>query len=228
VKLDGGDFDVRSIDFRWIPQGDGVIRIVKLVFVDAAARNAVPVKTSDLWVSDVSRWKEFGRHGDIAVYENLRAMPRAWIVPETISLADGDVKQAIKTSRLPDGRSFDPAAMALLEEPLGFRTAADPDARAWVVQDRGPALTVQTSSRQPAFLVLGDFYYPGWTVSINGRPGRIFQTNYIQRGVLLPAGQNVVRFEFRPLAFYAGLGVSGAGALLALLAALAARARGVL
>lgn len=228
VTFAGGDLDVRSIDFHWIPQSEGVIRIVKLVFVDTAAQKAVPVETADLWVSDLSRWKEFDRHNEIAVYENLRAMPRAWIVPETVSLAAGDVKQAIKTSRLPNGRSFDPAAMALIEEPLGFRAAADPEARAWVVQDRGAALDVQTSSRQPAFLVLGDFYHAGWTVSINGRPGRVFQTNYIQRGVLLAAGQNFVHFEFRPSMFYAGLGVSGAGVLLSLLAALAARARGML
>ena len=106
---------------------------------------------------------------------------------------------------------LDPAAMALVAEPPAFRASANPEAGVWVVQDRGLALDVQTSNRQPGFLVLGDFYHPGWTVTINGHPGRIFQTNYIQRGVLLPAGQNFVHFAFRPTSFYAGLGVSGAG-----------------
>ncbi|HVP49153.1 MAG TPA: YfhO family protein, partial [Bryobacteraceae bacterium] len=102
------------------------------------------------------------------------------------------------------------------------------EARARVVQDRGAVLDVQTSNRQPAFLVLGDLYSPGWTVSINGQPGRILQTNYIQRGVVLPAGQNFVHFAFRPPRFYAGLCVSGAGVLLCILAAFVARTRGVL
>ncbi|HVP49152.1 MAG TPA: hypothetical protein VMT32_21310 [Bryobacteraceae bacterium] len=228
VKFSGGDLDVQSIDYRWLPQTEGVIRIVKLVFLNTTAHQVTSVEPTNLWVDDPSRWKEFDRHGDTVVYENLRAMPRAWMVPETVSLAAGDVKRAIKTSRLPDGRSFDPAAMALIEEPLAFRTAADPEARAWVMQDRGSTVDLQTSNRQPGFLVLGDFYHSDWTVSINGRPGRIFQTNYIQRGVLLPAGQNFVHFAFRPTSFYAGLGVSGAGVLLSVLAAFVARARGML
>ena len=228
VKFSGGDLDVRSIDFRWLPPSNGVISIAKMVFIDTAAQKVTPVEATDLWVGDPSRWKEFDRHGDTVVYENLRAMPRAWIVPETVSLAAGDVKHAIKTSRLPGGRSFDPASMALIEEPLGFRADADPQAGAWVVEDAGSVLDVQTTNRQPAFLVLGDLYHPGWKVSINGRPDRIFQTNYIQRGVLLPAGKNFVRFKFQPSSFYAGLGLSGAGVLLSLLLALAARARGTL
>jgi len=228
VKFSGGDLDIQSIDYRWLPQSQGIIRIAKLVFLDTAAQTTLPVTAADPWLGDTSRWKEFDRHGDIVVYENLRAMPRAWIVPETVSLAAGDVKRAIKTTRLPDGRSFDPAATALVEEPLAFRAIADPEARVRVVQDRGAVLDVQTSSRQPAFLVLGDLYSPGWTVSINGQPGRIFQTNYIQRGVLLPAGQNFVHFAFRPPRFYAGLCVSGAGVLLCILAAFVARTRGVL
>jgi hypothetical protein len=225
LNLPGGDLDVQSIDYRWLPQSQGSICILKLVFLDTPAQTATPVKATDLWVSDSSRWRQFDRHGNTLVYENLRAMPRAWMAPETVSLAPGDVKRAIKTSRLPDGRSFDPAAMALLEQPLGFRAAADPEARARVVQDRGSVLDVQTSNRQPAFLVLGDLYSPGWTVSINGHPGRIFQTNYIQRGVLLPAGENFIHFAFRPTSFYAGVGVSSAGILLSVVAALAARAR---
>ena len=33
-------------------------------------------------------------------------MPRAWLVPELVSLAPGEVLRSIKTSQLPDGRGF--------------------------------------------------------------------------------------------------------------------------
>src|SRR5215471_2921272 len=120
-------------------------------------------------------------------------MPRAWMVPETISLSADAVARVIRTSRLPDGRIYEPAGMALIEEPLGFRAEPDVDGRAWVTEDRDTILQVQTISRQPSFLVLGDFYFPGWTAFVNGRQAPIMRTNYVQRGVLLPAGQNFVR-----------------------------------
>jgi hypothetical protein len=228
LQFPGGAMDVHSVAFRWLPKSEGVARIVKLVFIDAATNKADAVRQMDLWVGDHSRWKRFQRTDGILVYENLRAMRRAWLTPETLSLASESIRQAIKTSRLPDGRIYDPSALALLEEPLGFHSTPDPEAGAWVTEDRNGILDVQTSSRQPAFLVLADLYFPGWTVSLNGRPGRIFQANYIQRGVLLPAGQNFVHFEFRPRSFYAGLGVSAAGVLLSVVAAFIARLRGVL
>lgn len=217
--------DIEALQFRWLPKGEGVVRISKLVVFKNNGR-AEAVGSADAWASDDSRWKEFARSGATTVYENLRARPRAWIAAETVSLAPADVKRAIQTSTLPDGREYDPAAMALIEEPLGFRSAPDPEARAWVVEDRKTALDVQTNNRDPGFLVLADLYYPGWKATINGRPARIFQTNYIQRGVLLPAGQNFVRFEFRPASLYAGFGISAAGLLLGIAAAVAARRKG--
>jgi uncharacterized membrane protein YfhO len=57
-------------------------------------------------------------------------------------------------------------------------------------------------------VVLGDAYYPGWKVLVNGNPAPLFVANYIQRGVFLPAGRNVVRMDFRPVVFYAGVGIS--------------------
>jgi hypothetical protein len=217
--------DIAALQFRWLPEGEGMVRILKLVLLKDDGRTEA-VGSADAWAGDASRWKEFARSGATAVYENLHARPRAWLVPETVSLPAADVKRAIQTSTLPDGRPYDPAATALIEEPLGFRSALDAEAKAWVVEDRKTALDVRTVSGRPSFLVLGDLYHPDWKVTINGRPGRVFQTNYIQRGVLLPAGQNLVRFEFHPASLYAGFGISAAGLLLGIAAAVAARRKG--
>jgi len=228
AELSGGLSDVRSVDYRWVPQGEGVIRIVKLVFIDRASKKTDAVRASDQWVSDTTRWRRVRQNGAIQVYENLRAMPRAWLVPETISLSADAVAQAIRTSRLPDGRTYEPAGMALIEEPLGFRAQPDAYGRAWITEDRDTILQVQTINRQPSFLVLGDFYFPGWTAVVNGRPVPILRTNYVQRGILLPAGQNFVRFAFRPSSLYAGIGISVFGMLIASTVALVGRMRGLL
>jgi hypothetical protein len=226
VNLPEGAMDVQSLDFEWLPKTVGVIRVIGLVFSGGAKTEAV--QPMDIQLGDASIWKEFRRDRRVIVYENLRAQPRSWIVPETLSLDAADIKQAIQTSTLPDGRPYDPRAVALIEEPLGLQSPKDPEASAHVIAYANTSLDIQTINRQPAFLVLADLYYPGWLASVNGTPSRIFQTNYVQRGVLLPAGRNRVHFVFRPLSFYIGLGVSSAGVGLSILAALLALKRGIL
>ena len=73
---------------------------------------------------------------------------------------------------------------------------------------------METASSSSAFLVLSDVYYPGWKATIDGKPTHIFKTNYILRGVQLPPGKHVVRFEFKPLSFHLGLGISTASVAL--------------
>src|SRR5262249_17880313 len=121
---------------------------------------------------------------------------------------------ALQTSRLPDGRPLDPARVALVEEPVASLGEC-PDSSARVAQLRAgdTRFEVHTTSVAPAFLVVSDAYYPGWKATSNGQPASILRTNYLLRGVWLPAGANVTVFEFRPWSFYAG----AAGSLVALL-----------
>ena len=100
--------------------------------------------------------------------------------------------------------------MALVEEPLIFKAKEkDLNARVHFVKSTGTSIEVQASSKAPSFLVLSDVYYPGWEASIDGEKTHIFQTNYVLRGVRLPAGRHTVRFEYRPLSFYLGATTSG-------------------
>jgi uncharacterized membrane protein YfhO len=42
-------------------------------------------------------------------------------------------------------------------------------------------------------------YYPkGWTVKIDDKPGKILQTNFVLRGVVVPKGKHTVTFNFEP------------------------------
>ena len=56
------------------------------------------------------------------IVENLAARPRAWLVPEVITLDDQDGLSAIRTSQRPDGSRFDPAATAFVPPEVGRRT----------------------------------------------------------------------------------------------------------
>jgi uncharacterized membrane protein YfhO len=60
-------------------------------------------------------------------------------------------------------------------------------------------VSLDVDTDRNSIVVLHDIYYPGWEVTIDGKPGRIFRTNLLFRGVEVPAGHHQVEFRFRPL-----------------------------
>lgn len=66
--------------------------------------------------------------------------------------------------------------------------------------------------------VFSDIYYPaGWVSYIDGARSNYFRTNYVLRGMLLPPGNHVVRFEFKPSSYYTGNKVSLISSILLIL-----------
>src|SRR5262249_33465782 len=149
------------------------------------------------------------------IFENLRARPRAWLVPEVLNLKATEAFTAVRTSRLPDGRAFDAARLALVEEPLTFKADQfDQTATADIARVSSSDMEVRVASKSPAFLVTSDVSYPGWRVTIDGAPAQLYQTDYALRGVPVPAGSHVVHFEFAPRPFHHGMATSAISLLL--------------
>ncbi len=67
-----------------------------------------------------------------------------------------------------------------------------------------------------AFLYLSDTYYPGWRAYVDGKETKIYRANLAFRAVQVPAGNHRVEFRYVPLSFYAGLGLTVLGIVLAL------------
>jgi uncharacterized membrane protein YfhO len=55
---------------------------------------------------------------------------------------------------------------------------------------------------------LSDVFYPGWQATIDGKATKIYQTNYVQRGVQVPAGEHVVEYRFEPMSFKLGASIT--------------------
>src|SRR5262249_18350246 len=85
-----------------------------------------------------------------------------------------------------------------------------------------PDLVELTASlERPGIVVLADVDYPGWDLTLDGRPAQIYRVNRAIRGAAMPRCEHRLAYTFRPLSFRVGLAVSCAG--LAGLAALALR-----
>jgi hypothetical protein len=76
----------------------------------------------------------------------------------------------------------------------------------------------------PGLVVLADVYYPGWELTIDGKPAPIYAVNRLMRGAAAPAGAHRLVYSYAPRSFAVGRLVSVLGLfVLALLAAVFAR-----
>src|SRR5260370_10342156 len=163
LKLDGVK-EIKSVAFEWVG-GPGAIILDKLSLIDEPAGISSPI---DPALMDSNAWRLAEETEGARVYENLRAMPRAWLAPEVMNVNPNQSLDAINTGRLPGGRDFDPAQTALIEAPLALNSPDDDSkASANIASLSATRMEVRTKSTRAGFLVTTDAYYPRWRASIH-------------------------------------------------------------
>lgn len=182
------------------------INIRKLSFWNRQQDSSYQVLAPMAALTDKHRWRKSDEFEDTIVFENRSARPRAWLVHQVVS-TDRPL-DIIKSSRMPDGKAFQISNVALVEEPFTLKSSKDHAAYANVKEISKSALQIETKSTSSSFLVLSDIYYPGWNAHIDGKKVHIYRTNYISRGVQIPAGRHIVRFEYQPPSLYIGAAIS--------------------
>lgn len=95
---------------------------------------------------------------------------------------------------------------------------ADSSARIAVKAYSNDKITYAYTSASPQFAVFSDVYYAlGWDAYIDGAKADYVKTNYVLRGMALPAGQHTIEFRFEPTSFTLGNTVTLITSLLAVL-----------
>jgi len=139
------------------------------------------------------RWRLLGDTTWEAVYENTRALPRAWLASEARAMGEEATLKVIRTGSLPDGSTWEPMRTALVEQgaaaPVGGARGGD----AQIVRYEPNRVDVRTKADAPSVLVLGENHYPGWRAYLGGRSVGVLRVNYGLRGVPVPAGEHEVR-----------------------------------
>jgi len=73
----------------------------------------------------------------------------------------------------------------------------------------GPdSLEFRVFSPADAFMVVSEVWYPGWKAYLDGRETNIFRTDFLLRGVSMPAGEHVLTMEFKPPLYRLGAALS--------------------
>lgn len=139
------------------------------------------------------------QEGETRVYENRNVFPRAFFVTKVAS-ATSD-QEAIDTMFREDLTK-----VAVVQPPSGSGNLMLEDedgGSAEILQYSENKITIRTKNDEAGFLVLTDSYYPGWSASVTDNPDTgvstnlaIHRTNYALRGVMIPAGENIVEFVY--------------------------------
>jgi len=149
--------------------------------------------------------------------ENLRAIPRGYVVGEVRTAASGQ-------EELDALRRLDPRREVILERDLlasGPRQGFTP---ARLIEDTPNRVVLEVETTHPGYLVLADSWYPGWTATIDGQATAVLPADVAFRAVALPRpGKHRVVFRYFPPGLIVGLAISAATT--AILAFLAIRLR---
>lgn len=142
----------------------------------------------------------------VQVAEDMRALPRARLVPE--------VKEFSSLERLwefMNSTQFDPERIVCSVGPVPASLRPNSDAargEARITEWSWNAVTIETDAPGDNVLVLADAFYPGWEALVDGQPAPIFPAYELFRGVTVPGGRHEVRFRFAPPSFRYGMWIS--------------------
>jgi hypothetical protein len=145
--------------------------------------------------------------GDVKIYENLDALPRAFVVHQA-EVSAGD-EQTIARMRDP---AFDPAQAVILAggQPLAGAGTSPAEITRYTPEE----VVVEASTDAPGYLLLTDTFYPGWRASVDGQPAEIVRADVMFRAVRLGPGRHQVVFRYQPDSVTWGAWISAAALLL--------------
>ena len=161
---------------------------------------------------------ELVHEGDVRIYRNHRALPRAYVVPRSVTRSGGDVLGYMKS------RAFDPRSEVVVEEIGVGESASEGSGRfsaATIATYEPERVEIELGDHEGGMLVLADSHYPGWRAWVDGIEAPVLRANYVFRSVPVEPDARRVSFEYRSSSFTTGAWVSLV-AVITLVAGLAA------
>jgi hypothetical protein len=164
-----------------------------------------------------------GNRGSAWVYQRARTLPIARLV----YTAEVFPEPADAVSRIhsPD---FDPAATVILDQATVCELGPAPISPGTAeIRSHEPAhWEIRTQSNEPAILVLAENAYPGWQVTVDGRPAEALTAYTSIRAVCVPSGEHIVEWRFNPRLYWLGAALTLGGLVLAGVSLIHARRSG--
>jgi hypothetical protein len=187
------------------------LNLVKATLYDSATKHATP-----LTLASSESWEPIYQKDGALLLHNRRALPRAWLVGAAEAV---DGEEALRRIRGESEKEFDPRRTALLEvkpEELPVLAGGDlsPAGAARIVTYEPSRVVIETDAPSAAMLVVSEIIYPGWEATVDEAAAHIHATDYLLRGVFVPAGAHRVEMRYRAPAARIGALISACTLLL--------------
>ena len=158
--------------------------------------------------------------GKETVITNPEALGNAWFV------------KAVRFENTPAAvmnalTNFNPKDTAIVfnsdKAQITSSAATDTTGKVTLIKNDNDLITYKSNSRSGGYAVFSEvFYDKGWKAYIDNKESAIIRTNYVLRGLNVPAGEHEIRFEFRPASFYTGEKVASIAGIIIFIALLIA------
>jgi hypothetical protein len=146
--------------------------------------------------------------GQVALYRNRAAMPRARLVTAWKPVDSLPEKDALKPflDGIQDGSIDVTGTTYRAETPVPApERASGPLPVPTFVRDGLDEVELAVTTPVPALLLLADMMAPGWMVTVNGEPRDILTADLVLRAVALETGTHTVTFRYRDPSVRTGL-----------------------
>jgi hypothetical protein len=144
--------------------------------------------------------------GRVYPQQNTGALGSAWLVSEVKYVPDARTEMRALDN-------FNPSTTAIVQEsfkkdiPTGLQW--DTAATIKLVKNENDVVTYQYNAATPQFAVFSEVYYDrGWKAYIDEKETPIIKTNYVLRGLMVPAGSHNIVFRFKPTSYTTGKNVT--------------------
>jgi hypothetical protein len=144
---------------------------------------------------------------DAAPLINPNALGNAWFVEKPL-IAENANQEISAINKL------DPSKEAVVDKKFKGQVTKESypvgqNEKIELVSYKADELVYKASAKEEKLAVFSEIYYPaGWKCFIDGKESQYFRTDYVLRGMIVPAGDHEIRFSFKPASYITGNKIS--------------------
>lgn len=147
---------------------------------------------------------------------NPNALGNAWFVEKPVIVENAN-------KEISSVKSFNPSKEATIDNVFKDQIMKSlypvlENEKIELVSYQPDELLYKYSAREEKLAVFSEIYYPaGWKCFIDGKESKYFRTDWVLRGMVVPAGDHEIKFTFKPASYYIGNKISLASSVLLIL-----------
>jgi hypothetical protein len=147
---------------------------------------------------------------------NPDALGNAWFVEKPVIVENANKEISLMNS-------FNPAKEAVIVNAFKNQITkssfpVQENEKIQLISYQPDELHYKYSAREEKLAVFSEIYYPaGWKCYVDGKESQYFRTDWILRGMIVPAGDHEIKFTFKPASYYVGNKISLASSILLIL-----------